>query len=647
MYNVPGQYGVAARLIVPPSVRSEPRGAEGDLAARACSSTKGPSSIRPRSSPNCSSDAASLWARAWATGPACRSRCAGPQPARGLELMCGDRHPQLPLRSRSAGCAYPARRDRAGVPSAPHCAAKELAATYFDASERASRFNGGHDRDRRGLTRADVADFHRAHIGPTHATLVLAGDFGDTDVSSLVADAFGAWAPLPRPVEAELRLALRARRTRCALCWWIGPVRCRARSRSPARGQIAMSSPAWAAYPSSALSSAARPTPASTRFCGEEKGYTYGMRASFRATSGGRTLRDRWVGSHGGDGRCIDAPAGHPRRRPGGFSQAECRDGVDFIRNTAPGRYATADAVAEEAAALVLDGLDLDFTTTNLDRMAALTPEDLTQASTAGSSRGVDHHRGRRRHGIRRSVGDPGARPGDGRRELTRAEAVLRKSFGPGSPRSIGATKERRTRGVSVRQGAVPRRADDHWSRRRCRRAVPAVEAGEAAPASVTMGTRAAHVVEREPGSLAISTAPSATSTCTTRNRRMPDRASAPRHQRGHLRQPPGRRPSWAGDGSDIRARGRPETPIRFAAVILRPVQAPVPWSPTSARPSAGAATSPITGSSPSSRAIRVAPDRHAAHEVVRAVDRVDHPTPGPVPGVRELAVDRIARPGA
>jgi len=49
-----------------------------------------------------------------------------------------------------------------------------------------------------------------------------------------------------------------------------------------------------------------------------------------------------------------------------GFTEEETRAGVDFIGKTAPGRYATADAVAEEAAALSLEGLTTDFTTTNL-----------------------------------------------------------------------------------------------------------------------------------------------------------------------------------------------------------------------------------------------------------------------------------------
>ena len=63
-----------------------------------------------------------------------------------------------------------------------------------------------------------------------------------------------------------------------------------------------------------------------------------------------------------------------------GFTEEETRAGVDFIGKTAPGRYATADAVAEEAAVLSLEGLTTEFTTANL---RALADVDAAALSTA------------------------------------------------------------------------------------------------------------------------------------------------------------------------------------------------------------------------------------------------------------------------
>jgi len=53
-----------------------------------------------------------------------------------------------------------------------------------------------------------------------------------------------------------------------------------------------------------------------------------------------------------------------------GFTEEETQAGVDFIGKTAPGRYATADTVAEEAAGLSLEGLTTAFTTESLRALA-------------------------------------------------------------------------------------------------------------------------------------------------------------------------------------------------------------------------------------------------------------------------------------
>ena len=55
-----------------------------------------------------------------------------------------------------------------------------------------------------------------------------------------------------------------------------------------------------------------------------------------------------------------------------GFSDKEIRSGVDFIAKTAPGRYATADTIADEAVGMALDGRTTEFTTANLRDLATV-----------------------------------------------------------------------------------------------------------------------------------------------------------------------------------------------------------------------------------------------------------------------------------
>ena len=63
-----------------------------------------------------------------------------------------------------------------------------------------------------------------------------------------------------------------------------------------------------------------------------------------------------------------------------GFTAEETRAGVDFIHKTAPGRYATADAVADEASTMALEGLSTEFTTANLLDLATVDAERLSAA---------------------------------------------------------------------------------------------------------------------------------------------------------------------------------------------------------------------------------------------------------------------------
>jgi len=62
------------------------------------------------------------------------------------------------------------------------------------------------------------------------------------------------------------------------------------------------------------------------------------------------------------------------------FTAEETQAGVDFIGKTAPGRYATADTVAEEAVGLSLEGLTTEFTTVNLRALADVDASALAAA---------------------------------------------------------------------------------------------------------------------------------------------------------------------------------------------------------------------------------------------------------------------------
>ena len=112
----------------------------------------------------------------------------------------------------------------------------------------------------------------------------------------------------------------------------------------------------------------------------EEKGYTYGIRSSFRPrVAGGSFVTSGSVRSEV-TGEAVEILLGILDGAREGFTDAEVRSGVDYVGKTAPGRYATADAVADETAALALEALPLDFTTRNLRAVADLARDDLDEA---------------------------------------------------------------------------------------------------------------------------------------------------------------------------------------------------------------------------------------------------------------------------
>jgi predicted Zn-dependent peptidase len=114
----------------------------------------------------------------------------------------------------------------------------------------------------------------------------------------------------------------------------------------------------------------------------EDKGYTYGIRASFRPRARGGSFIT--AGSVRADAttdalRLLVEILDEAGR---GFSDNEIRAGVDYVVQTAPGRYATADAIADEASALAIEGLPLDFQTVTLRSMGELDNARLTTAYT-------------------------------------------------------------------------------------------------------------------------------------------------------------------------------------------------------------------------------------------------------------------------
>jgi zinc protease len=382
-YAVPGQYVVSLRLVVPLSLTDEPADREGVAAMTARLLDEG-------TAEHTSEEFAELMERtgmvlgAAVTDGALSVDVDVPQRflPQALDLLRQAlAEPAFPedevrriLRSRMAEIEQ----ERA---SAPHRAARELTANLWAPTERASRPAAGTPATISAMGRDDVVEFHRTHIGPRGATLVVAGDLDGVDVADVVATGLGGWTnpdhvpatparpPVPAGGGARVVLVDRPGSVQSELSVAVpGP------DRSVATG--------WAPYPVLSFMVGGSPSARVDAVLREDKGYTYGIRAAFRPRARGGSFVT--AGSVRADAtvdalRLLVEILDKARE---GFSDSEIRSGVDYVVQTAPGRYATADAVADEASALAIEGLPLDFQTTTLAAMRELDDAALTTAYT-------------------------------------------------------------------------------------------------------------------------------------------------------------------------------------------------------------------------------------------------------------------------
>jgi predicted Zn-dependent peptidase len=136
----------------------------------------------------------------------------------------------------------------------------------------------------------------------------------------------------------------------------------------------------WAPYPVLAFAVGGSPNARVDAVLREEKGYTYGIRSGFRPRRVGGLFMTS--GSVRADSTVesvrllLDILEGARE----GLRPEEVSASIDFISKTAPGRFATADAVADEASNLALEGLTTQFTTDNLLAMQSLTADQLKEA---------------------------------------------------------------------------------------------------------------------------------------------------------------------------------------------------------------------------------------------------------------------------
>lgn len=248
-------------------------------------------------------------------------------------------------------------------------AALELIRTHFAPQERASRPTSGSRETVAAITREDLVAFHARHVAPGGSTLVVAGDLEGIDVPAEVERVLGQWSG-DAVVADRVDAARAADAARIVFVDRPGSVQTELSICCP--GPDRRAEGGWAPYPVLSFVVGGSPNARIDAVLREEKGFTYGIRSGFRPRrrgglylTGGSVRADSTVEALGLLLDILDSGRE-------GFREDETRAGVDFIGKTAPGRYATADAVADEASTLALEELTTEFTTDNLRDLATV-----------------------------------------------------------------------------------------------------------------------------------------------------------------------------------------------------------------------------------------------------------------------------------
>ncbi len=387
-FDTPGQHVVSLRLGIPAPLAGEPRALEGVAAMMARTLDEGTAHHSSR-------ELAELLERKGVSLSASASE-------RGLVL-----HLDVPVRHLEAALDllrqvlvepdFPAAevdrhrqtrlaeidQERAQPPTR---AQLEFAAAFYDAGDRLSRPTGGRSQTVAEIQRTSLQDYHAATVHPGGATLAVAGHLAGIDAVRLLEAHLG---PARWPIadvagsggagRGDLTWGVvSSQRQRVIVVDRPGSVQSELYLGCP--GPDRRVEGGWAPYPVLGFVVGGSPHARLDAVLREDKGFTYGMRSTFRPRAhGGQFITSGSVRTPV-TAEALRLTLDILQQAGEGFTEEETRAGVDFVSKTAPSRYATADAVADEAITRAMDGSDTAETTRTLQDMAALTPERLAQA---------------------------------------------------------------------------------------------------------------------------------------------------------------------------------------------------------------------------------------------------------------------------
>lgn len=258
-----------------------------------------------------------------------------------------------------------------------HRAAVAFRAATIAGRYRASRMAGGEPETVAAVTPEDVVAFHERHYRPDGATLIISGDLTGEEFAQ-AATSFADWDnPNPGYLTHETPQPRQG-----PLCWLVDrPGAVQADVRLGSFG-IDRGDPRWADLQVATHALGGAFLSRVNRVLREEKGYTYGAHLV------NSPMRDGGLIALQGSFRTEVVPDALDRARAlldltgNPITPAEVADAVAYTVGVAPLRYSTAQGITDRIAALVRDGVNVEFVNANFAALTLVTAESATQSVT-------------------------------------------------------------------------------------------------------------------------------------------------------------------------------------------------------------------------------------------------------------------------
>ena len=232
-----------------------------------------------------------------------------------------------------------------------------------------------------GLTRDDVVNWHRAMYAPAGSTLLLVGDITPAEARSVAQQAFGSWTATRAAVAPVMNPIRQSAGTRVILVDRPGSV----------QSSVVIGQPGFKATDPEYISMLALNHvlggAVSSRLntnLREKHGYTYGIFSGLdlRPGAGAYQVQSE-VRTNATDSALVEAIAEYRRIVTEPIPATELQAGVNNLVSGFPNAVQSVQGLTGRLQNLIIWGLPMDFYTTYRERLAAVTPADVTRTASS------------------------------------------------------------------------------------------------------------------------------------------------------------------------------------------------------------------------------------------------------------------------